>query len=196
MMGSVTLVYLVQHGEDLWARTVRDRDWAPADGESSRQAEIRLEEFLSGLADTPGPVAAVTHGGVPFTPAPPSASAPARRLRGADQAPGRTATMSHRSGYDRHDAARGGWQLASWSHSEPRWPHVSQLHQHDYHGAARYRLAAARHGLKGTLQPGWGAADSAGGLATVRTKRPSWSMASLASGRKLQKTWKSCVGTG
>jgi broad specificity phosphatase PhoE len=25
---------------------------------------VRLEEFLSGLADTPGPVAAVTHGGV------------------------------------------------------------------------------------------------------------------------------------
>jgi broad specificity phosphatase PhoE len=64
MMGSVTLVYLVQHGEDLWARTVRDRDWVPADGESSRQAGMRLEEFLSGLADAPGPVAAVTHGGV------------------------------------------------------------------------------------------------------------------------------------
>jgi broad specificity phosphatase PhoE len=48
----------------LWARTMRDRDWIPADGESSRQAGMRLEEFLSGLADTPGPVAAVTHGGV------------------------------------------------------------------------------------------------------------------------------------
>lgn len=49
---------------DLWARTMRDRDWIPADGESSRQAGMRLQEFLSGLADTPGPVAAVTHGGV------------------------------------------------------------------------------------------------------------------------------------
>ncbi len=49
---------------DLWARTMRDRDRVPADGESSRQAGMRLEEFLSGLADTPGPVAAVTHGGV------------------------------------------------------------------------------------------------------------------------------------
>jgi len=43
---------------------MRDPDWIPADGESSRQAGMRLVEFLSGLADTPGPVAAVTHGGV------------------------------------------------------------------------------------------------------------------------------------
>jgi len=49
---------------DLWAKTMRDRDWIPGDGESSRQAGMRLAEFLSGLADTPGPVAAVTHGGV------------------------------------------------------------------------------------------------------------------------------------
>jgi broad specificity phosphatase PhoE len=49
---------------DLWAKTMRDRDWTPAEGESSRQAGMRLAEFLSGLADTPGPVAAVTHGGV------------------------------------------------------------------------------------------------------------------------------------
>lgn len=27
---------------DLWARTMRDRDWEPADGESSRQAGMRL----------------------------------------------------------------------------------------------------------------------------------------------------------
>ena len=32
--------------------------------EVARQAGMRLQEFLSGLADTPGPVAAVTHGGV------------------------------------------------------------------------------------------------------------------------------------
>jgi broad specificity phosphatase PhoE len=48
----------------LWARTMRDRDWIPADGESSRQAGMRLQEFLAGPVDTPGPVAAVTHGGV------------------------------------------------------------------------------------------------------------------------------------
>ena len=56
---------------DLWAKTMRDRDWIPADGESSRQAGRRLQEFLSGLADTPGPVAAVTHGGVTVDPAQP-----------------------------------------------------------------------------------------------------------------------------
>jgi broad specificity phosphatase PhoE len=49
---------------DLWARTMRDRDWAPADGESSRQAGTRLQAFLAGLADASGPVAAVTHGGI------------------------------------------------------------------------------------------------------------------------------------
>jgi broad specificity phosphatase PhoE len=49
---------------DLWAKTMRGRDWIPADGESSRQAGMRPQEFLSSLADTPGPVAAVTHGGV------------------------------------------------------------------------------------------------------------------------------------
>lgn len=48
----------------LWARTMRDRDWVPADGESSRQAGRRLAEFLAGLAAAPGPVAAVTHGGI------------------------------------------------------------------------------------------------------------------------------------
>jgi broad specificity phosphatase PhoE len=98
MMGGVTLVYLVQHGEKeplpgepgltrtgreqaihtgrelrglkisaLYSspmRTMRDRDWTPADGESSRQAGTRLQAFLADLADTPGPVAAVTHGGI------------------------------------------------------------------------------------------------------------------------------------
>jgi broad specificity phosphatase PhoE len=49
---------------DLWARTMRDRDWVPAGGESSRQAGMRLQEFLSGLVDEPSPVAAVTHGGI------------------------------------------------------------------------------------------------------------------------------------
>ena len=48
----------------LWARTMQDRDWAPPNGESSRQAGARLREFLAGLAWTPGPVAVVTHGGI------------------------------------------------------------------------------------------------------------------------------------
>jgi broad specificity phosphatase PhoE len=48
----------------LWARTMRDRDWVPPDGESSRQAGVRLREFLAGLTGTPGPVAVVTHGGI------------------------------------------------------------------------------------------------------------------------------------
>jgi broad specificity phosphatase PhoE len=48
----------------LWARTRQDRDFAPGDEESSRQAGARLQAFLAGLAGTPGPVAAVTHGGI------------------------------------------------------------------------------------------------------------------------------------
>jgi broad specificity phosphatase PhoE len=46
---------------DLWARTAADRDLIPAGGQSARQAGARLQEFLASL---PGPVAAVTHGGV------------------------------------------------------------------------------------------------------------------------------------
>jgi len=37
---------------DLWARTMRDRDWAPADGESSRQAGTRLQR--EGRTHAPG----------------------------------------------------------------------------------------------------------------------------------------------
>jgi broad specificity phosphatase PhoE len=48
----------------LWARTVRDRDLVPEGGQSARQAGARLQEFLAGLGGQPGPVAAVTHGGV------------------------------------------------------------------------------------------------------------------------------------
>jgi broad specificity phosphatase PhoE len=48
----------------LWARTTRDRDYVPASGESSRQAGTRLQAFLAGLRGTPGPAAAVTHGGI------------------------------------------------------------------------------------------------------------------------------------
>ena len=47
-----------------WARTMQDRDWVPANGESSRQAGTRLQEFLVGLRAAPGPVAVVTHGGI------------------------------------------------------------------------------------------------------------------------------------
>ena len=47
----------------LWARTTDDRDLVPAGGESSRQAGARLMTFLADLGP-PGPVAAVTHGGV------------------------------------------------------------------------------------------------------------------------------------
>src|SRR5262249_61047788 len=46
----------------LWARTRHDRDFAPGNEESSRQAGARLQAFLAGLPGTPGPVAAVTHG--------------------------------------------------------------------------------------------------------------------------------------
>src|SRR5215470_807108 len=48
----------------LWARTRQDRDFAPGNEESSRQAGARLQAFLAGLPGTPGPVAAVTHGGI------------------------------------------------------------------------------------------------------------------------------------
>lgn len=41
-------------------RTTADRDYHPADGESSRQAGERLRGFLESLADDPRPVAAVT----------------------------------------------------------------------------------------------------------------------------------------
>jgi broad specificity phosphatase PhoE len=47
-----------------WARTTQDRDWVPADGESSRQAGARLQEFLAALPAALGPVAVVTHGGI------------------------------------------------------------------------------------------------------------------------------------
>jgi broad specificity phosphatase PhoE len=42
----------------------RDRDLAPEGGQSSRQAAARLLAFLAGTRALPGPVAAVTHGGI------------------------------------------------------------------------------------------------------------------------------------
>jgi broad specificity phosphatase PhoE len=47
-----------------WDRTTRERDWVPANGESSRQAGAWLREFLADRRGSPGPVAVVTHGGV------------------------------------------------------------------------------------------------------------------------------------
>jgi broad specificity phosphatase PhoE len=47
-----------------WAHTTRDRDFVPSTGASSRQAGDRLQAFITGLLDKPGPVAVVTHGGV------------------------------------------------------------------------------------------------------------------------------------
>jgi broad specificity phosphatase PhoE len=49
---------------DLWARTADDRDLVPGGGQSARHAAARLQAFLAGLRGLPGPVAAVTHGGV------------------------------------------------------------------------------------------------------------------------------------
>jgi len=47
-----------------WDQSTRDRQFVPAGGESSRSAGERLRGFLAGLAGGPGPVAAVSHGGV------------------------------------------------------------------------------------------------------------------------------------
>jgi broad specificity phosphatase PhoE len=49
---------------DLWARTADDRDLVPGGGQSARQAAARLQAFLASMRGLPGPVAAVTHGGV------------------------------------------------------------------------------------------------------------------------------------
>ena len=45
-------------------RSERDPEFVPAGGESSSQAGERLREFVIERAGFPGPVAAVTHGGV------------------------------------------------------------------------------------------------------------------------------------
>jgi broad specificity phosphatase PhoE len=47
-----------------WERSVHDRDYVPRGGDSSRQAAARMCRFLADAATVPGPVAAVTHGGV------------------------------------------------------------------------------------------------------------------------------------
>jgi broad specificity phosphatase PhoE len=48
----------------LWERTAHDRDLVPEGGQSSRQSAARLLAFVAGLRGGPGPVAAVTHGGI------------------------------------------------------------------------------------------------------------------------------------
>jgi broad specificity phosphatase PhoE len=48
----------------LWDRTTQDRDFVPANGDSSRQAGARLQAFLADLPAVPWPVAVVTHSGV------------------------------------------------------------------------------------------------------------------------------------
>ena len=47
-----------------WAAAVADRDFVPACGDSSRAAAERLRGCLLDLAQEPGPLAVVTHGGV------------------------------------------------------------------------------------------------------------------------------------
>jgi broad specificity phosphatase PhoE len=47
-----------------WERSTRDRDFVLRNGESSRSAAERMLAFLGGQIGQPGPVAAVSHGGV------------------------------------------------------------------------------------------------------------------------------------
>ena len=47
-----------------WDRSAQDRDFTLSNGESSRSAGERMRAFVAGLAGGPGPVAAVSHGGV------------------------------------------------------------------------------------------------------------------------------------
>jgi broad specificity phosphatase PhoE len=47
-----------------WDRSTQDRDFTLSNGESSRSAGVRMRAFVAGLLGRPGPVAAVSHGGV------------------------------------------------------------------------------------------------------------------------------------
>lgn len=49
---------------DQWAETIRDRDFVPAVGDSSRAAGERLRALVADATGMIGPVAVVTHGGV------------------------------------------------------------------------------------------------------------------------------------
>jgi broad specificity phosphatase PhoE len=68
-----------------WARSVRERDYMPGGGDSSRRAGERLRAFLLDVAAEPGPVAVATHGGGHRGPAPHAA----RRGRAAPRAAAR-----------------------------------------------------------------------------------------------------------
>jgi broad specificity phosphatase PhoE len=47
-----------------WDRSAQDRDFTLGNGESSRSAGERMRAFVADLSGGPGPVAAVSHGGV------------------------------------------------------------------------------------------------------------------------------------
>ncbi|WP_406260287.1 histidine phosphatase family protein [Streptomyces chartreusis] len=47
-----------------WAKSVRDRDYVPRNGVSSREAGAQFRAFLLDYASKPGPIAVTTHGGV------------------------------------------------------------------------------------------------------------------------------------
>ena len=47
-----------------WERSVRNRDFVPPGGDSSRQAGERMRAFLQDLTGQQGTVVAVTHGGI------------------------------------------------------------------------------------------------------------------------------------
>ncbi|MCP2326898.1 broad specificity phosphatase PhoE [Hamadaea flava] len=47
-----------------WDRATRVRDFAPRTGDSSHRAAARLIAFVQSVVDMPGPVVAVSHGGV------------------------------------------------------------------------------------------------------------------------------------
>jgi broad specificity phosphatase PhoE len=64
-----------------WERSVRDRDFVPPGGESSRQAGSRMLGFLRDMTALEGAMVAVTHGGV--------TTDLLRTLLGDDQLPGR-----------------------------------------------------------------------------------------------------------
>jgi broad specificity phosphatase PhoE len=63
-----------------WERSIRDRDFVPPGGESSRRAGSRMIGFLRDMTALEGTVVAVTHGGV--------TTDLLRTLLGDDQLPG------------------------------------------------------------------------------------------------------------
>ncbi len=49
---------------EAWKRSTHDRDFVLGNGESSRSAGARMRTFVGDLIRRPGPVAAISHGGV------------------------------------------------------------------------------------------------------------------------------------